>query len=86
MLSENMCFVWFKLSYSGQKIGCHKRENIRHTYIHVNIELESAKHDLQYSTNVNSQLSIFILFSINVLLNVPYEPNKTNVNCSCVTS
>ena len=33
MLSENMCFVWFKLSYSGQKIGCHKRENIRHTYI-----------------------------------------------------
>ena len=46
MLSENMCFVWFKLSYSGQKIGCHKRENIRHTYIHVNIEQESAKHDL----------------------------------------
>ena len=26
ILSENMRFVWFDMSYSGQKVGCHKRD------------------------------------------------------------
>ena len=27
ILSENMWFVWFDISYSGQKVGCHKRDD-----------------------------------------------------------
>ena len=41
-LSENIWFVWSKMSYSGDMKGCHIDGN-------VNIVLESAKQDSQYS-------------------------------------
>ena len=40
MHSENMWFVWFKTSYSGQNVGCHV---CGRTHGNVKIELESCR-------------------------------------------
>ena len=53
-LSENIWFVWSKMPYSIDMEGCHVRGQ-RTTDGIVNIELESAKQDLQLEILKNEQ-------------------------------
>ena len=46
--SENICFVWSKRSYSGQKVGCDECDG--RTDGNVKIVLESLKQDSQFAT------------------------------------
>ena len=42
MCSEDVWFVWFKTSYSGEKVGCHDKTDGK-----VKIGQESGKQDSQ---------------------------------------
>ena len=50
-LSENICFVWSKMSYSGHMEGCHACERTDNGQ-NVKIELEFWKENSQLSVSV----------------------------------
>ena len=61
-----MWFVWFDISYSGQKVGCHDCDGRRTDNANVNIELESAKQDSQFGSHYGSHGFV-------------QKPNKSNL-------